>query len=189
MAHPGIRYPLSMVVTALKKLIYYFQFVRRHSNCNPLPEYNFTDCIINWLNENHPKFQNCHFGQIDCRAQEIIDREMALYELKLMMTHEMIENKTKCSIPCNYMHYGITTSYQLKMKLLEDLEDAGEIAPNTTAVVQFRFGFEGPFKVIWEGPSYGISNALTDLGGTIGLYLGLSIWGGIEIIANFFHRS
>ena len=82
------------------------------------------------------------------------------------------------------MSYDVREGFEIKMDLIGNQALFG--SENATGFVNIKFLLDGPYKVYKEQPTYTLSAALTDLGGTIGLYLGLSIWSLFTIALDIF---
>ena len=144
------------------------KFVKRAVNCDETPEYNYSDCIINQLNANDKLYKQCHVNQINCTASALRTKENDFMLRTKSMSHQELFDKTGCKLPCNHMFYEIKPWYDMNMESVRSLDSY-----NMDGAIQIKLLLEGPFKVHEEGTTYGISNAFTDLGGTIGFYLGM----------------
>ena len=162
--------------------------MKRNQDCNENPDYSYTRCINNWLNANDPAYINCPVPHVNCTANDLITRDTLYFYMKAASHQEILDQTgNTCQLPCNHMFHEVKETYHMKTSLLQTSRRKFRNKNSTsTGYIQLKFLNAGPFKVYEQGSSYEWSTALTDLGGTIGLYLGLSIWGIVAIFTNLF---
>lgn len=106
-----------------------------------------------------------------------MDRSLETLLHKLNGYHQLTKT-TGCKMPCERIVYGLKEVFRANQKNVAQGVMTGEYTNSTLIVVRRQATFF--VTKTTEVPSYTLGSFMADIGGSFGLFLGLSIWGVYE---------
>ena len=155
------------------------------SNCDPENKYEtVTACLQDHLDQQYPNCSLAQFLQYRCSAADHLSR-LAHFGAPKLEGYGYLQGTTGCQLPCRRKIYPVTPVSETQSRLINPI-----FANHSGFYVTYFPATEISKKT--EVEAYGPSIFLTNIGGNMGLFLGLSIWSifqfGMERAHGTLHR-